>query len=150
MRSMELMSRPPHGQDKRNHPRVSIKLRVDAKLLDEAQRIDILSGHGYPDLDQESLALSKPRHGRQQCQTFDVSPSGLRLDALALENLEQGTSLELDLHLPGERRVVKLLAEVMWAERGQDSPVAGLRFAALEDEGLRRLREYLGHLRHEG
>ena len=133
--------------DKRNQPRVSIKLRVDAKILDENLKVDILSGNGYPDLDQESLSLTHPRRGRQACQTFDVSPSGLRLEAAELEALEHGTSLELDLHIPGERRVVKLLAEVMWAEKGQDCPVAGLRFAALEDEGMRRLREYLEKLR---
>jgi len=141
------MTRPPRDQDKRNHPRVSIKLRVDAKLLDESQKIDILAGNGYPDLDQESLSLGHPRRGRLECHTFDVSPSGLRLSSAQLEALEHGTSLELDLHLPGERRVVKLLAEVMWADKGQDSPVAGLRFAALEDEGMRRLREYLEGLR---
>jgi hypothetical protein len=41
------------------------------------------------------------------------------------------------------------LAEVMWALKGEDTPVAGLRFAALEDEGLRRLREYLERLREQ-
>jgi len=135
--------------DKRNQPRVSIKLRVDAKVLDENLKVDILAGNGYPDLDQESLSLTHPRRGRQACQTFDVSPSGLRLQAAELEALEHGTSLELDLHIPGERRVVKLLAEVMWADKGQDCPVAGLRFAALEDEGMRRLREYLEKMRGE-
>ena len=141
------MPRPLHDLDKRNQPRVSIDLRVDAKLLDERQKEDILAGNGYPDLDQECLSLTKPRRGRQMCLTHDISPTGLRLTAAQMESLEHGTSLELDLHLPGERRVVKLLAEVMWADGGHDSPVAGLRFAALEDEGLRRLREYLNKLR---
>ena len=134
---------PPPDSDKRNQARVSIALRVDAKLLDERQKEDILAGMGYPDLDSESLSLSTPRRGRQMCETLDVSPTGLRLGAEAMVALESGKSLELDLHLPGERRVVKLLAEVMWAEDGEERRVAGLRFAALEDEGLRRLREYL-------
>jgi hypothetical protein len=141
------MAQSQDSSDKRNQPRVSIKLRVDAKVLADTQRDDILAGNGYPDLDQESLSLTHPRRGRQACQTFDVSPSGLRLSAAELTGLGHGTSLELDLHLPGERRVVKLLAEVMWAEKGQDSPVVGLRFAALEDEGMRRLRGYLEGLR---
>jgi hypothetical protein len=137
----------PHPSDKRNQARTTIRLRVDAKVLAEAQRDDILAGNGYPDLDQESLSLTHPRRGRQACQTFDVSPTGLRLTAKEMAALEHGASLELDLHLPGERRVVKLLAEVMWADKGQDSPVAGLRFAAVEDEGMRRLRGYLEGLR---
>ena len=141
------MPEPSHYNDKRNHPRVTIKLRVDAKVLDENLKIDIMAGNGYPDLDQESLALTKPRRGRQTSHTHDISAGGLRLNAKDLESLEHGSTLELDVHLPGERRVVKVLAEVMWADKSQDSPVAGLRFAALEDEGLRRLREYLEKLR---
>lgn len=138
----------PHS-DKRNQPRLSVQLRVDAKILDENKKIDILSGNGYPDLDQESLALTKPRRGHRSSYTYDVSASGLRLDAAILDEVEHGTSVELDVHLPGERRVVKVLAEVMWAQKGEDSPIAGLRFAALEDEGLRRLREYLNKLREQ-
>ena len=141
------MPEPSQFSDKRNHPRVAIKLRVDAKVLDENQKIDIMSGMGYPDLDQESLALTKPRRGRRTSHTHDISAGGLRLSAADLENLDHGSTLELDVHLPGERRVVKVLAEVMWADKSADSPVAGLRFAALEDEGLRRLREYLEKLR---
>ncbi len=142
------MTRPPRDQDQRNHPRVSIKLRVDAKLLDEAQKIDILAGNGYPDLDQESLSLSNPRRGRLECHTFDVSPGGLRLSSARLEALEHaGPVWSWTCTCRASAAVVKLLAEVMWADRGVDSPVAGLRFAALEDEGLRRLREYLEGLR---
>ncbi len=143
------MAKPPSSNDKRNQPRISVQLRVDAKVLDEDKKIDILSGNGYPDLDQESLSLTKPRRGHRSSYTYDVSASGLRLDAAVLETLEHGTGVELDLHLPGERRVVKLLAEVMWANDAKDSPIAGLRFAALEDEGLRRLREYLNKLREQ-
>jgi hypothetical protein len=128
---------------------MNIKLRVDAKVLAETQRDDILAGNGHPDLDQESLSLTRPRGGRKTCQTFDVSSTGLRLSAAEIAVLEQGASLELDLHLPGERRVVKLLAEVVWMDKGLDSPVMGLRFAALEDEGMRRLRGYLEALREE-
>lgn len=138
---------PPPGSDKRNQPRISVQLRVDARILDEDKKVDILSGNGYPELDQECLSLTKPRRGHRSSYTYDVSASGLRLDAAVLEQTEHGTGVELDLHLPGERRVVKLLAEVMWAQKGEDSPIAGLRFAALEDEGMRRLREYLEKLR---
>jgi hypothetical protein len=134
------MTLTPHSHDKRNHPRLPVKLRVDAKLLPDSQWEEILAGHGYRDLDQESLSLRQPRHGHHACETFDLSASGLRLSAVQLEGLEKGSSVELDMHLPGERRVVKLLAEVMWAEKGSDHPLAGLRFAALEDEGERLVR----------
>jgi hypothetical protein len=131
--------------DKRNQPRVSTVLRADAIILSGREREDILCGNGYPDLDHECPALSSPRSGHLSCLTRDISLSGLGLLVAGLTELEPGACLELDLHLPGERRVVKFLADVVWlyTEPGRDFPMAGLRFAAIEDEGLRRLKGYL-------
>ena len=57
--------------------------------------------------------------------------------------MEPGSALSLDLHLPGERRVVKLMGDVMWAAELGGEPVAGLRIAALEEEGMARLVQAL-------
>jgi hypothetical protein len=135
----------PSRPDQRNQKRVPVQLRADIQLLEERRRVDIMAGMGYPDLDQESLALSSPRRGRSACTTEDISASGMRLSAELLKGLDHGSCIEMDLHIPGERRVVKLLTEVMWADEGHGR--AGLRFAALENEGLQRLRKYLEGLR---
>jgi hypothetical protein len=49
----------------------------------------------------------------------------------------------LDVHIPGDHRVVKLLGDVMWVGQSDGEPVAGLRIAALDQEGLRRLLSML-------
>lgn len=137
------MPTPPPGAEKRIQTRKPLRLRVDARLLSEQERIDILAGLGLPDLDSEALAYSRPRHGMQRALTQDVSVSGLRLMAEPLGALDPGSALCLDVHLPGEGRVVKLLGDVMWTSSQDGTPVAGLRIAALEIEGLERLRQAL-------
>jgi hypothetical protein len=67
----------------------------------------------------------------------------LRLCLKGLSKVEAGSAMSLDLHLPGERRVLRLLGDVIWAAEHAGQAVAGLRFAALNEEGLERLRQVL-------
>lgn len=131
------MTLGPH--EKRIRERHPVKLRVDARLITEQERIDILSGLGFPELENEGLALSRPRHGFVRTESRDASASGLRLAVDPLAGVEEGAALSLDVHLPGERRVVRLLGDVIWAQPQEGEALAGLRIAALEEEGLRRL-----------
>lgn len=124
--------------DKRVKPRLAVRLRVDARLLQEQERDAILAGLGFPELENEGLALSQPRHGLKRSESRDVSASGLRLRVEGLNGVETGRSMCLDVHLPGDHRVVKLLGDVVWVGLRDGEPVAGLRIAALEEEGLRR------------
>jgi hypothetical protein len=116
---------------------------VDARLITEQERIDILAGLGHPDLETEGLALSRPRFGMTRLDSKDISGSGLRLQIAPLGELPEGAALSLDVHLPGEQRVVKLLGDVMWTGQDSGAPVAGLRIAALDQEGLLRLLDAL-------
>jgi hypothetical protein len=125
--------------EKRIKPRVPVRLRVDARLIQEEEREAVLAGLGFLDLDTEGMALSRPRHGLKRSESRDVSASGLRLNVGGLGDVEVGRSLSLDVHVPGETRVVKLLGDVMWVGFNNGEPVAGLRIAALDEEGLRRL-----------
>ncbi|HTB22899.1 MAG TPA: PilZ domain-containing protein [bacterium] len=125
--------------EKRVSPRVPVCLRVDARLVDEQERDAILAGLGFSELNNEGLALSRPRHGLRRSESLDVSASGLRLKVDGLSGVEAGRSLCLDIHLPDDHRVVKLLGDVMWVGQRNDEPVAGLRMAALQQEGLHRL-----------
>jgi hypothetical protein len=125
--------------EKRIQSRKRIQLRVDARLITEQERIDILAGLGHPDLDTEGMSLSRPRFGMTKLNSHDASGSGLRLQTGALGEIPEGSALSLDVHLPGEQRVVKLLGDVMWTGEDGGAPVAGLRIAALDQEGLLRL-----------
>jgi hypothetical protein len=133
------MMSPESTAEKRVRPRVSLCLRVDARLIDEQERDAILAGLGFSELNNEGLALSRPRHGLRRSESLDVSASGLRLKVDGIAGIEAGRSLCLDIHLPEDHRVVKLLGDVMWVGQRDNEPVAGLRMAALQEEGLKRL-----------
>src|SRR5262245_38425015 len=105
------MSPTPDSPDKRVSPRQLLKLRVDARALSEQERLGILAGQGFPELDAEGLALSRPRQGLQRTESCDVSVSGLRLKLAGLA-VEAGAALSMDIHLPGDRRVIRLLGDV--------------------------------------
>lgn len=135
------MTSRPNPVEKRIQIRKRLALRVDARPITEQERVDILAGLGHPDLETEGLALSRPRHGMVRTDTRDVSASGLRLDVGQLPEVEPGSAMTLDVHLPGDQRVVRLLGDVIWSADQDGKPVAGLRFAALENEGLNRLRQ---------
>jgi hypothetical protein len=132
------MSAAPSAE-KRISSRVPVCLRVDARVIDEQERDAILAGLGFSELNNEGLALSRPRHGLRRSESRDVSASGLRLKIDDLGGVETGRTLCLDIHLPEDHRVVKLLGDVMWVGERNGEPVAGLRMAALQQEGLRRL-----------
>jgi hypothetical protein len=134
---------PESPADKRIKPRQTLRLRVDARLIKEQERDAILEGLGFPDLENEGLALSRPRHGLKRSESRDVSASGLRIKLEGLDRVDIGRSMSLDVHVPGEHRVVKLLGDVVWVGTANGEPVAGLRIAALDEEGLRRLMAVL-------
>lgn len=137
------MPTPMTPSEKRIQARKRLQLRVDARMISEQERIDILAGLGHPDLETEGLALSRPRWGMKRVDSRDVSASGLRIEVGPLGSVASGAALSLDVHLPGESRVVKLLGDVMWSGEEAGQPVIGLRIAALDLEGLERLKRAL-------
>jgi|GEM_PF-1811617 hypothetical protein len=133
------MSSSSSFEDKRVRPRSAVRLRVDARIISEDERVDILSGLGFPELENEGMSLTRPRRGFMRLETRDASASGFRLSVEALEGVDKGGALSLEVHLPGEGRVVRLIGDVIWADNQSGERVAGLRIAALEEEGLERL-----------
>jgi hypothetical protein len=130
--------------DKRLAPRQAVRLRVDLKPLRHEEVRDILEGQGYDELDFSSLSLAKPRSGMMPARIRDISLSGMRIEGLMA--LGTGEAAAMDLHLPDERVVLKALAEVVWSAPSTDlgQPHAcGLRFAALEEDALHRLKNFL-------
>jgi hypothetical protein len=117
---------------------------VDLKPLRHEEVRDILEGNGYDELDFASLSLARPRSGMMPARIRDLSIQGARIEGPM--SLGLGEAAVLDLHLPDERVVIKALGEVVWSRPSQDSqpPHAfGLRFAALKDDALARLKHYL-------
>jgi len=127
--------------DQRRKPRQCLKVHADYKKLDALEIENILAGQGCRDIEQNRFALPSPPHGMLRAQTLDLSTSGLRISGA---DLEPGSAMLLDLHLPDERCVIKALVEVVWVKKEEAKPQAGLRFAAMRDEAARRLRNFLG------
>ncbi|HTA17271.1 MAG TPA: PilZ domain-containing protein [bacterium] len=133
--------------ENRRSNRVSLRIRVDCKPLSGSELRDILEGRGYSELAFSSLALSRPRQGMLPARVKNLSGGGLCMEGpLALGLGEVAT---LDMHLPEERVALKALVEVVWSKpaAGDDQPHAcGMRFAAMDQESVKRLKHYLNHL----
>lgn len=130
--------------EQRLAPRQAVRLRVDLKPLRHEEVRDILEGQGYDELDFSSLSLTKPRHGMLPARIRDISLSGVRVEGPM--SMGTGEATALDLHLPDERVVIKALGEVVWSLPAADDSQPhsfGLRFAALEEDALFRLKNYL-------
>jgi Tfp pilus assembly protein PilZ len=130
--------------EQRLAPRQAVRLRVDLKPLRHEEVRDILEGNGCDELDFSSLSLSKPRMGMIPARIRDISLRGVRIEGPV--SMGTGEAAVLDLHLPDERVVIKALGEVVWSRPSTDSQqmhAFGLRFAALEEDALNRLKHYL-------
>lgn len=136
--------KPMTPSDKRLAPRQAVRLRVDLKPLRHEEVRDILEGQGYDELEYSSLSLTKPRAGMMPARIRDLSLSGMRIEGPV--SLGTGEAAAVDLHLPDERVVLKVLGEVVWSQTAPDASQPhsfGLRFAALEEDGVHRLKNFL-------
>lgn len=131
------------SNERRIAPRKDEALRVDVKILPEKEVEGILDGDGYTDLDSSSLAMTRPRMGMKDMRTCDLSASGMGVTSPVV--LPKGAALALDLHLPGQKTVVKLLGEVMWSDELEGQARAGLRVAALDRFSDLRVKSYLAN-----
>lgn len=135
------------SSDKRLSTRVRVRLRVDCKPLDHAECQGVLEGQGFQELAFRSLSMNRPRLGMTPMRARDLSMSGLRLEGPLPLGL--GDSVVLDMHLPDERVAVKALVDVVWSANASDPSQphsCGMRFAALDDEGARRLKNFLAQV----
>lgn len=130
--------------EQRRANRVPVRMRVDCKPLSSDEVKDILDGHGYSELAYSSLALSRPRPGMLPARIKNLTVGGLCMEGPL--PLKAGEVAALDLHLSDERVALKALAEVVWTRPAADENEphsCGLRFAALDADGLKRLKQYL-------
>ncbi len=108
--------------EKRIHPRVSIKIPVKYRVIE----------------DQKELETVFERKKREQTtRTMDVSLGGLYIVADQILNI--GSILRLDISLPEKASLISAFAEVVWAnETG-----GGLHFLAMKEDDAESLKTYL-------
>lgn len=108
--------------EKRIHPRVSVKIPVKFRVIEDQKEIE---------------TVFERRKKEQTTQTMDVSLGGLYIVADQLLNV--GSILRLDISLPEKNGLVSAFAEVVWSnETG-----GGLHFLAMKEEDVEFLKGYL-------
>ena len=108
--------------EKRVHPRISVKIPVKFRVIEDQKEID---------------TVFERRKKEQTSQTMDVSLGGLYI--VADQVLNVGSILRLDISIPERSGLVSAFAEVVWAnETG-----GGLHFLAMKEEDVDFLKNYL-------
>ncbi len=108
--------------EKRIHPRVSIKIPVKYRLIEDQKELD---------------SVFERRKREQTSNTMDVSLGGLYI--VAEQILKVGSILRLDISLPNRPALISAFAEVVWAnETG-----GGLHFLAMREEDMEFLKAHL-------
>jgi len=108
--------------EKRIHPRVSVKIPVKYRLIEDQKELD---------------SVFERRKREQTSNTMDVSLGGLYI--VAEQVLKVGSILRLDISVPNRPSLISAFAEVVWAnETG-----GGLHFLAMREEDVESLKAYL-------
>ena len=108
--------------EKRIHPRVSIKIPVKYRLIEDQKELD---------------SVFERRKREQSSSTMDVSLGGLYI--VAEQILKVGSILRLDISVPNRPSLISAFAEVVWAnETG-----GGLHFLAMREDDVESLKAYL-------
>ncbi|HTC21310.1 MAG TPA: PilZ domain-containing protein [bacterium] len=108
--------------EKRIHPRVSIKIPVKFRVIEDQKELE---------------TVFERKKKEQTTRTMDVSLGGLYIVADQILNV--GSILRLDVSLPEKSSLISAFAEVVWAnETG-----GGLHFLAMKEDDVEFLKNYL-------
>jgi c-di-GMP-binding flagellar brake protein YcgR len=108
--------------EKRIHPRVSAKIPVKYRVIEDQKEIE---------------TVFERRKKEQSTRTMDVSLGGLYI--VAEQALNVGSILRLDISIPTHSNLISAFAEVIWAnETG-----GGLHFLAMKEDDVESLKAYL-------
>jgi hypothetical protein len=111
--------------EKRIQPRISTKLQVKYRLLDEGTRLHLV---------QDRMQQERVTH------TVDISLGGAFV--LLEEKLDLGSVLRLSIKLPEDDLTVTAYAQVTWTNRTG----CGLHFWSMKDSDREILRGYLAEI----
>jgi c-di-GMP-binding flagellar brake protein YcgR len=108
--------------ERRNHPRIPLKIPVKYWLINDPKEIEMIS--------------TNKRH-EQNTHTINVSLSGLYI--VLDEKLNVGSIIRLDISIPDYSVSMAAFAEVVWSnKRG-----GGLRFEAIKEADQEVLKNFL-------
>lgn len=91
-----------------------------------------------------SVQIKRGSTGSQPAEIRDISVSGLLL--VTNQSLAVGTTLELRFTVPGQKRELTALAEVVRKEDQQDGlSCCGVKFSELDTESRRQIHQFVEH-----
>ncbi len=111
--------------EKRVYPRVSVKMPVKYRVIEDQKEID---------------SVFERKKKEQTSRTMDLSLGGLYL--VADQTLAVGSILRLDISIPSQSSLISAFAEVVWSnETG-----GGLHFLAMKEEDVESLKNYINQI----
>jgi c-di-GMP-binding flagellar brake protein YcgR len=114
--------------EKRVHPRLSAKISVKYRVIEDQKEIE---------------TVFERRKKEQSTRTMDLSLGGLYI--VADQPPGVGSILRLDISIPTQTSLISAFAEVIWAnETG-----GGLHFLAMKEDDVESLKSYLQQISNE-
>ncbi len=109
-------------KEKRVHPRISLKIPLIYRVVDDQEGID---------------SLQNRKKKEKLHQTLDISLGGMFI--LAGQALKDGNILSLEILIPGSSKKLNATAEVVWTnEMG-----GGIRFLTIGEEDMKSFKSFL-------
>ena len=131
--------------EKRQHERILATLKMEFQVVGGPAVQKLLNHEHYASTTVNHLPELAERSSLYRAVTRDVSLGGLAL--VSQQALHKGSILEVSLHLPNFKSVLKFLAEIMHVstteEMGKTLFHAGVRTLAINKEDVNKIAEYL-------
>lgn len=110
------------SKEKRLHKRFSVEIPVKYRVMNEQKEIESFLER----LEKEKSAITK-----------NASLGGMHI--VTDHALKKGSILQIDIMIPGQERILKTFAEVVWS----GGSGGGIRFLAMKEDELKFLKAYL-------
>ncbi len=141
------MSKKTGWMEKRQHERIVATLKVDYRLVDARDSKKILDHSHYRQTTVDHMPELSRKSPLHHAVTKDISMGGLAL--LGQEPFTMGAVVEIGLHLPKYKAVLKFLAKIVrtesFVEMGRNVHRAGVQTLAINQEDLDQIQKYLLH-----
>jgi len=131
--------------EKRQHERILATLKMDYRVVGGPEVSKMLTQEPYRQTTSDHLPELAERSSLYRAVTKDISLGGLSL--VSQQPLQAGMVLEVALHLPNFKTVLKFLAEIRHVsttvEMGRNLFHAGIRTMAIHKGDVERIADYL-------
>ena len=131
--------------EKRKFERVVATLKMEYQIVSGPEAKKLLSHEHYQQTTVDQLPELSQKSSVYQAVTKDISAGGLAL--MSQQPLQKGMLLEVSLHLPHYKTILKFLAEIRHVqtlvEMGRTLFQAGIQIMAINKADVERISDYV-------